>query len=53
MIDTHCHLTDPRLGEQLDDVLERAEAAGVTRMITVGTELEDDRAAISLCRTRL
>jgi TatD DNase family protein len=52
MIDTHCHLTDPRLLDQLDDVLERARAAGVERMITIGTDLDDDRAAVALCRDR-
>jgi TatD DNase family protein len=52
MIDSHCHLTDQRLAEQLEAVLSRARAAGVTRMITIGTDLEDDRAAIELCRGR-
>jgi TatD DNase family protein len=52
MVDTHCHLTDPRLLEQLDDVIERARVAGVVRLITVGTDLEDDRAAIAVCRGR-
>jgi TatD DNase family protein len=52
MIDTHCHLTDPRLSVQLDDVIERARVAGVTRMITIGTDLQDGRAAIALCRGR-
>jgi TatD DNase family protein len=52
MIDTHCHLTDPRLAGQLGDVIERARVAGVTRMITIGTDLEDGRAAIALCRGR-
>ena len=52
MIDTHCHLTDPRLAGQLGDVIERARVAGVTRMITIGTDLEDARAAIALCRGR-
>jgi TatD DNase family protein len=52
MIDTHCHLTDPRLSGQLEDVIERARVAGVVRVITVGTDLEDDRAAIALCRGR-
>jgi TatD DNase family protein len=52
VIDTHCHLTDPRLFEQLDGVIERARSAGVTRMITIGTDLEDDRAAIALCKGR-
>lgn len=50
MIDTHCHLTDPRLGEQLDSVLERAAAAGVSRMVTIGTDLDDAMRCIELCR---
>jgi TatD DNase family protein len=49
MIDTHCHLTDPRLGDQLPSVLQRAQAAGVGRMISIGTGLEDDQAVIELC----
>jgi TatD DNase family protein len=52
MIDTHCHLTDTRLLEQLDEVVERARVAGVVRMITIGTDLEDDPAAIAVCRGR-
>jgi TatD DNase family protein len=50
MIDSHCHLTDPRLQSQLQDVLSRAAAAGVSRMITIGTTIADARAAIALCR---
>lgn len=52
MIDSHCHLTDPRLHEQLDDVLSRAAAANVTRVITIGTNISDDAAAIEVCRGR-
>src|SRR5829696_593530 len=52
MIDSHCHLTDPRLLEQLDDVIARARAAGVTRMITIGTNPADAERAIALCRGR-
>jgi TatD DNase family protein len=52
VIDTHCHLTDPRLLEQLDAVIERARAAGVTRIITIGTSVEDGRAAVALCQGR-
>src|SRR5688572_5892285 len=52
MIDTHCHLTDPRLYEQLEGVISRANSAGVTRMITIGTNVQDARAAIALCRAR-
>src|SRR5688500_16768357 len=50
MLDSHCHLTDERLGSQLEAVLSRARDAGVTRFITIGTTLDDGAAAIALCR---
>jgi len=49
VIDSHCHLTDPRLRQQLDAVLARATDAGVDRAITIGTDIADARAAIDLC----
>lgn len=51
MIDTHCHLTDPRLHEQLPSVLARAAANGIHQMLTVGTSPDDARAAVELART--
>jgi TatD DNase family protein len=50
MIDSHCHLTDPRLHEQLRQVLDRAAGAGVEGMITIGTDPADARRAIDVCR---
>lgn len=50
MIDTHCHLTDPRLYDQLQAVLDRAHTAGVDGMITIGTGIADAELAIRLCR---
>jgi TatD DNase family protein len=41
MIDTHCHLTFPELAGQLDAVIASAHAAGVHRMITIGTTPAD------------
>ena len=49
MIDSHCHLTYEQLYSRLDAVLERADAAGVTRMITIGTSVADARRALALC----
>jgi TatD DNase family protein len=49
MIDSHCHLTYEQLHSQLDAVLHRAAAANVTRMITIGTSIEDARRALALC----
>ena len=45
LIDTHCHLTHPRLAEQLPAVLERARRAGVTAMICAAADLEESAAA--------
>jgi TatD DNase family protein len=52
MIDSHCHLTDPRLHSQLDDVLARASVAGVIRIITIGTNPSDWQPVLDLCRAR-
>ncbi|HEY3066313.1 MAG TPA: TatD family hydrolase [Methylomirabilota bacterium] len=48
LFDTHAHLHFPDFAGDLDAVLARARAAGVTRMITVGTNVETSRAAIAL-----
>lgn len=48
MIDTHCHLTYKGLIEQVDSVIAAAKAAGVDRMISVGTSPDDARKAIDL-----
>jgi TatD DNase family protein len=36
-VDSHCHLDDKRFAEDLDAVLDRAAAAGITRLLTIGT----------------
>ena len=45
MIDTHAHLTAL---DDADEAVERAAAAGVTRILTVGTDVEDCRRALEL-----
>jgi TatD DNase family protein len=48
LIETHAHLDYPDFANDLDDVLRRANDAGVTRIITVGTSVESSRRAIEL-----
>ncbi len=48
LTDTHCHLDFPQLADQCPAVLARAQAAGVTRMICIGTSIEGSRRALEL-----
>lgn len=48
LIDSHCHLTYEPLSGMRGDVLARAAEAGVTHMISIGTDVADTRAAIEL-----
>lgn len=48
LIETHAHLDDPCFAEDLDAVIDRAHAAKVTRIITIGTNLKSSRAALQL-----
>lgn len=45
-VDTHAHLTYPTLRVQLPDVIDRAKAAGVTRIINVATDLASSETVI-------
>lgn len=47
--DSHCHLDPLRYGGELDAVLARARAAGVSRLTVIGTRAADSEAAASLC----
>ena len=48
LIETHAHLDYPDFANDLDDVLRRANEAGVTRIITIGTSIESSRRAVDL-----
>jgi len=50
LIDTHCHLDAPPLGDDQDGVLRRARAAGVETIVVPGTTLESSRQALALAR---
>jgi len=41
IVDSHCHLDFDSLSAELPDVVARAEAAGVTRMVTICTRLKN------------
>ncbi|MCA9049144.1 MAG: TatD family hydrolase [Planctomycetaceae bacterium] len=48
LIDTHCHLDADAFRHNLAEVLAEANSYGVTRMVTIGTDLASSEAAIRL-----
>jgi TatD DNase family protein len=49
LTDSHCHLASHRFSsEEIPDLLSRARAAGVTRMISLATSLEDLQANLAI-----
>ena len=46
--DTHAHLDFPDFAADLPEVVARAEAAGISRIISIGTDLESSRRAVAI-----
>jgi TatD DNase family protein len=46
--DTHAHLDFPDYAEDLEAVVQRATAAGITRIVTIGTTLEGSARAVAI-----
>jgi TatD DNase family protein len=46
--DTHAHLDYPDFAADLSQVVERAQSAGITRINTIGTDLESGSRAVAL-----
>lgn len=50
LVDTHAHLDEHAFEADLPEVLARAAAAGVTRIVTIGISAATSQAALSLAR---
>jgi TatD DNase family protein len=48
--DSHCHLTAEQFAHDREDVIARARAAGVDRIVTIASDLADARDALALAR---
>jgi TatD DNase family protein len=48
--DTHAHLDYPDFASELPQVIARAEAAGIARIVSIGTDFESSRGAIKLAQ---
>lgn len=51
LVDSHCHLNWHAFDADRDAVVQRALAAGVTRMVTIGVDLPTSRQGIALAET--
>ncbi|MFA4843098.1 MAG: TatD family hydrolase [Candidatus Omnitrophota bacterium] len=49
-IDTHCHLDFPEFNPDRDEVIRRAEEAGITSIVNIGSSLEGSRESLALAR---
>jgi TatD DNase family protein len=48
LFDTHAHLHFPDFEPDFDAMMDRARAAGVRGMVTIGTDVETSRAAVAI-----
>src|SRR5437870_9573770 len=48
LIDSHCHIDDPRFDADREAMIQRARDAGISHFITIGCDLETSRAAVAL-----
>jgi len=46
--DAHVHLSFPEFAQDLTEVMRRAQVAGVTRMVTIGTSMEDAHRVVEI-----
>jgi TatD DNase family protein len=51
--DSHCHLADPRLCDEVDQLIERASSAGIATLVSIGAigGIENDRLTVRLAET--
>lgn len=50
LVDSHAHLQFPELLADIDGVIARAQVAGVSKIICIGTNAEDSRKAVELSK---
>jgi TatD DNase family protein len=51
MIDIGVNLSNPRFAKDIEETLDRAQQAGVEKLILTGTSIEESRAVATLCRS--
>jgi TatD DNase family protein len=47
-VDTHAHLDFPEFGDDLPQIIERARAAGVEKIVSIGTSIQSSRKTLEI-----
>jgi TatD DNase family protein len=50
LIDTHAHLSYPEFADDLSDIIKRAAAAGVAKIVSISTDLESARQTLKIAQ---
>lgn len=50
LVDSHCHLDFPDFAEELDLVIDRARAAGIGRIVTIGTRVRRHAQVLAIAK---
>lgn len=50
MIDIGVNLSNSRFAKDIDETLQRAKQAGVTKLVLTGTSVDESRAVVALCK---
>jgi TatD DNase family protein len=48
LIDSHCHLSDPRLKENIKEIISEAKRIGVVKFVNIGTSILNDKNSVKL-----
>ena len=53
IFETHCHLNDDQLYGRIDEIIDRARQAGVSKLLVVGWDYESSLKAIKIAEEYL
>lgn len=50
MIDSHCHLADPKFDDDIAETLQRAAVAGINRVVTIGDTIAESEKCVQIAQ---
>jgi TatD DNase family protein len=51
LVDSHCHLQDPKFDPDRDAVIQRAQEAGVSTLVVIGYDMKASRRGVDLAES--